>query len=243
MNFKLRVDGSWSDISGAITTKVLPYCEKLAMYQHPAEGEKGIHVHGLMYGWTKKEDTLRNVLKALKPQDAVKWSYECCQKQKRNGPDVDDGYLIYMSKGKIDPCLLKGWSSEYIDEQKAKWRDPIPIIETGKVSTTSAAYQVTVRQKKQTSEEKMNAWLVHECGWRLGSQFTINQLDAMSSMSKTAIQTLCNRVIRPQVLAYACGRVHNQQLVAMVRNALWNFSDDDVRDVIKENLGTDLIFS
>jgi len=248
MNFKLRVDGSWSDISGVIITKIEPYCEKVAFYQHPAEFPKGVHVHALLWGWTKKEDTLRNVIKALRPGNATTWSYELCQNQKKKGPPVNEDFISYMSKGKFDPCLLKGWSQEYILEQRAKGydkKDVIPIVERGGTMSNQPDMSLlkVVKARKLTSEEKMTAWLVQNVGWKVNEHFGIPRLQAKSSVGKIAIQTICNDVIRPQVVAYACGRVHNQQLVAMVRNAMWIFSDDEVREVIKNEVGRELTFS
>lgn len=237
MDFKLRVDGSWSDVSDAFLKSLTPYCEKLVLYEHPPEEGKGVHVHGLMIGWKKKEDTARNVLKGMRPEGAVKWSYELCQKQKRGGPPVDEGYIVYMSKGSIDPSYCKGWSDEYIAAQKAKWVDRVPIVaKSGNYTVTH-----TAKAKKPTSEEKMTAYLV-STGWRPGAQFSLAMLEELSDNSKLALDLLCNNTIRPAVIAYCYGRVHNQQLVAMVRNALYIFADENVRQVFEQTVGNSLTY-
>jgi len=153
-----------------------------------------------------------------------------------------------MSKGKFEPCWLKGWTLEEIGVLKAAGYDKadVPIVASKVQSDASVAY---VKSKKPTSEEKMNAWLVHECGWKLGSQFTLAHLEKECVRrqeplrNNRALQLVCGGIIRPQVIAYANGRVHNQQLIAMVRNALWNFADDDVRDVMKECMCSEIMFA
>jgi len=242
-NWKLRVDGSWHDVSSAML-QVSEKCVKAVFYEHPSTGSKCVHVHGLIWGYAQKEDTLRNKCKAIS-----KGSYEASQNQRKKGPPVDEGFISYMSKGKYDPQHLKGWTQEQIDVLKAAGYDKdsqVPIVVQ---SATSVASPIVIKPKKQTSEEKMNAWLVHECGWKLGSQFTLSHLEKACASrqepirNNRALQLVCGGIIRPQVIAYANGRVHNQQLIAMVRNALWNFSDEDVREVIKESLCAEIMFA
>lgn len=238
-NWKLRVDGSWHDVSSAMLL-ISDRCQKAVYYEHPATGSKCIHIHGLIWGYSQKEDTLRNRLKAI-----TKGSYEASQNQRKKGPPVDEKFISYMSKGKYDPAFVKGWSAEEIESYKSVGfdkDDKLPIVVQSGTSVANSPV-VVVRSKKQTSEEKMNAWLVHECSWKLGMQFSQESLLKFSTQPERALQEIMNKIIRPQVIAYACGRVHNQQLIAMVRNALWNFADDDVRDIIKNNLGINLIFS
>lgn len=245
-NWKLRVDGSWHDVSG-VMQQISSRCLKAVYYEHPATSGKCVHVHGLIWGYTQKEDTLRNKCKSVS-----KGSYEASQNQRKKGPPVDEKFISYMSKGKYDPKFVKGWNEEEIESYKSDGYDKLDYLVAGQkvhgFSDISGAFVSNIiysgkSKTKQTSEEKMNAWLVQECSWELGNQFTINKLQAKSSVGKTACQLIMNQVIRPQVIAYACGRVHNQQLIAMVRNAFWNFADEEVRELIKENIGHELIFS
>jgi len=45
---------------------------------------------------------------------------------------------------------------------------------------------------------------------------------------------------RRAVIEYSSARVHNNQLLAMTRNVMYVFGDDDVRETIKSDLGKNL---
>jgi len=127
MNFAIRYDGSWTDTSLAVISEIVTRCEKAVFYEHPATPQKVVHIHGLIWGWTKKEDTLRNILKRIKGQG----SYECKQKirpRDKNSPPVNEQYIRYMTKGKFDPEYVKGFSDELIAEEKAKGYDVLDTV-------------------------------------------------------------------------------------------------------------------
>lgn len=244
-NWKLRVDGSWLDVSCAML-QISDRCQKAVFYEHPSSASKGVHVHGLIWSYSQKEDTLRNKCKSIS-----KGSYEASQNQRKKGPPVDEKFISYMSKGKYNPSFVKGWTEDEIESYKTVGfdaADRVPIVVQSGTSVANSPV-VIVRSRKQTSEEKMNAWLVQECSWKVGEQFTQNKLEVICAqhglpiIGKTACQLIMTKIIRPQVIAYSNGRVHNQQLIAMVRNAFWNFADEEVRNIIKESLCAEINFS
>lgn len=119
MNYAIRYDNDW-DTSKELFSKIVENCEKVVAYEHPATADKQVHIHALVWGYRKGEDTLRNLCKRLS-----KGSYECKSKIRRGGAPVDENFITYMSKGKYEPVCLNGWCQEFIIEQKAKGYDKL----------------------------------------------------------------------------------------------------------------------
>lgn len=121
----IRIDGDWTTKGFRLVNELKVKCEKAIFYEHPATPTKGVHIHGLIYGWCKKEDTLRNLLK-----DITDKSYECKDKirpRHKDSPIVNEEYIAYMSKGKYDPVYNSGWTDEEVAVQKAKGYDVLDI--------------------------------------------------------------------------------------------------------------------
>lgn len=122
----IRIDGSWTEKGMRLVTELAAKCEKGIFYEHPASGSKCVHIHGLVYGWGKGEDTLRNLLKSINGGS----SYECKDKirpRHKDSPVVNEDYIAYMSKGKYDPMYNSGFSEELVSEQKAKGYDRVDV--------------------------------------------------------------------------------------------------------------------
>lgn len=149
MNFAIRIDGSYDETKEKLM-KFAECCDKVVIYEHPATQDKMVHIHGLCFGYTKKEDTARNFLKTI-----TKKSYELKQKirpREKNSPPVNEDYIIYMSKGKYEPVLLKGWSSEFILEQKAKGYDKLEL-EGGKLVIKKGITKTDGKEQRKTRKE------------------------------------------------------------------------------------------
>lgn len=80
--------------------------------------------------------------------------------------------------------------------------------------------------KKPTAEERLIRYCETELQWKRNAHWTVNDL-----MSKIVDQS------RRAVIEYSSARVHNNQLLAMTRNVMYVFGDDDVRETIKSDLG------
>lgn len=128
MNFAFRITSSYDVIQESLK-ELTDMCSKVAIYQHDADEEiERTHIHGLLMGCSRGEDTIRNRFfkgkydasdYELKQKYKVK---EGLEKIKRSYP-VDDKYIIYMSKGVHDPVFLKTYTNEECDVYKAMWRN------------------------------------------------------------------------------------------------------------------------
>jgi len=121
----IRIDGDWTTKGMRLVTELVSKCEKAIFYEHPASESKGVHIHGLIFGYNKKEDTLRNFLKSVTEK-----SYEAKDKirpRHKDSPPVDENYIGYMSKGKYDPKYNLGFDDGLVNEQKAKGYDVVDL--------------------------------------------------------------------------------------------------------------------
>lgn len=107
-SFVFRISTAYDDVK---LDELFELCERVIIYQHSADDSvKRTHIHGLVFGCTRKEDTVRNKF--------FKGKYEYSLKSK-----VDDKFITYMSKGKIDPVYNKGFDPELVRLRKSEWQD------------------------------------------------------------------------------------------------------------------------
>ena len=127
-NFAFRVSSLYDETKEHLAN-LFELCEKVAIYQHDADEEiSRTHIHGLLIGCTKGEDTIRNRFFKGKYQSAdyeLKTRYEVKEglMQVKRKYDVDEKYIIYMSKGVLDPMFLKVFTKEETDAFKAQWKN------------------------------------------------------------------------------------------------------------------------
>lgn len=103
------------DVLIPIMSRIHACCEKVIVYEHN-EKSSNIHVHMYLVQCDKSTDTLKNYIR--KVCDSSKgnqfWSFKTAQ---------DAGCITYMSKGKLDPVDVKGFTQEEIDTYKSSWED------------------------------------------------------------------------------------------------------------------------
>lgn len=147
-NFAFRVTSSY-DVTVEHLAPLYELCDKVAVYEHSQATKTArgnTHIHAVLIGCSKGEDTIRNRFFKGKYQSAdyeLKTKYEVkvgIMKVKRKY-DVDEKYVTYMSKGVLDPMFFKGFTQEEIDAYKAQW-----------ISHTSEVVEVT--DKKQEKAKK-----------------------------------------------------------------------------------------
>lgn len=125
--------------------------EKAVVYQHDAdESVSRTHVHALLE-MSVSTDTAKNwVTKSVgyRPKSDM-WSFVSkLQKQ-----PVTMEYITYMTKGKLEPVMLKGYDKELCDKYKARWVNhivPDRQITTNKVVTN---YDIAVELKQWITTE------------------------------------------------------------------------------------------
>lgn len=109
MAFAFRITDEFVNVK---LDELFELCEKVIVYQHNADGTvKRTHIHGLVEGCSRKEDTVRNRF--------FKGKYEYSMKTK-----ADDTFIAYMSKGQYEPVYVKGYDPELIAQRKKEGYSP-----------------------------------------------------------------------------------------------------------------------
>lgn len=93
--------------------------EKVIVYQHEAdEGVPRTHVHALLEMDISTDSAKNWVTKCVGSRPSKdKWSFVT----KIQKEPVTFDFITYMTKGRLDPVYVKGYTKELCDEYKAKW--------------------------------------------------------------------------------------------------------------------------
>lgn len=139
------MDGYWKvywELNGVNQDDTVELCKRLSeqaetalFYLHPIKDSTGKelpHIHGLIYNWSKSDDTFRNQVKKAHNvkgnQLAVSNTYERGTKMTQ---EHIDRYVTYMSKGKFEPFYNKGFEADWIDNKKREWKSPTTVRISG----------------------------------------------------------------------------------------------------------------
>lgn len=143
MNYAVRYSRSFMDLSGVILY-IASVSEQLAVYEHESDEEVSrTHIHFLLKGCSVTKQTLKNHLP--KELNMTRSDYVHSTTYLDNKGDehpIDDKFIIYMSKGRLDPVFLKGFTKEDCDSYKAQWKD----YKNEKHPKGSMLHYVTVKQ-------------------------------------------------------------------------------------------------
>lgn len=131
-------------------SKIQEVTNRLAVYQH--DDASRVHVHALLVGCTVSTDTLKNwIMKEVNGKvERSNWGF----KQAPN-----ESFITYMTKGKYEPKLVKGYTPEEIDEFKSKWVDR-PQTDKGKLIQYRLKIENPHEQKKRQQD------MIQEIGLR-----------------------------------------------------------------------------
>lgn len=120
MSYAIRITNTaaelrpfWERLSGQ--------CLRIIAYEH-LDGARP-HCHAYVEGATVSTDTMKNWIKSIlqvKTYPKSDWAFATTTKDKK---PLDDGFVIYMSKGMYDPVYVKGFTPEEVEKQKGKWLD------------------------------------------------------------------------------------------------------------------------
>lgn len=147
MDYFIRVRIPFISIRSAceqISEKV----SKMVVYEHQPNGPDGdnIHVHMYLKGTQVSTDTLKNYIKKATPKKDKYgngyWSFNQA---------YDDGCIVYMSKGQLDPVYIKGYTAEEIEDYRGKY-DP----SKEKKKTYQAKLTYVVKESPAQSKKRKN---------------------------------------------------------------------------------------
>lgn len=116
----------------AFFDKLQGVCDKLIVYEHNASR---IHVHFLIVNCQVKTDTLKNWIRSC-VGDVHRSDWSFLEK------DVDEKFITYMSKGKLDPVVVKGYDEKEVFEYRSAW---VPKSKT----VTLTQYTVKVEKPEE----------------------------------------------------------------------------------------------
>lgn len=94
--------------------KIKEHSDKSIYYEHTESARP--HVHGLIVNPTISTDTMKNWLrKHLGPIPKTDWSFVA--------KDVNEKFITYMSKGKLEPSYVFGFSDGEVNTYRGSWED------------------------------------------------------------------------------------------------------------------------
>lgn len=118
-------------------------CLQMIVYQHDADEQVSrTHIHIYVVGVNVTTQSIRNKLKQCF-EGIFRSDFKLeCQKE------YDDKVITYMSKGCLQPSLIKGFSQELIQTRTAEWQEPErkPLVQY-KIKTESPA-EAKLRQNE-----------------------------------------------------------------------------------------------
>lgn len=108
----IRITQTYAELK-PMFERVLEVSDKVIVYEHHDAAR--VHVHGLLVGCRVSTDTLKNWVKRALGVNAypkTDWTFKTAQ---------DNNLITYMSKGILDPILVRGFSEEEVNDYRSKW--------------------------------------------------------------------------------------------------------------------------
>lgn len=150
MNYAIRVSNSYDDLK-AFCDQLVSCCDKVIIYEHNATR---VHIHGLLMNCKVSTDTLKNYVKralGVTTYPKTDWSYKTIHE----GHPVDDNFIIYMSKGVIEPRFVTGYTTEEIEQYRLKWVDRSDYVKKKTLTQFKLKYE-NPREAKIRQNEMMD---------------------------------------------------------------------------------------
>lgn len=138
-------------------------CSRFAIYEHPADSKvERTHIHALLMGLTVSTDTLKNKITdclKVRPKGNKEWSFKTKYKPYKSNTfiDVDDNYITYMSKGKFEPKIYKGYTKEEIDAYKAKY---VPMGVEATIDIVDGHFVVNDNEQKSLTKRQLLSLMI-----------------------------------------------------------------------------------
>lgn len=116
MNYAIRITNAYQELA-SFCDQVSNHCDKIVIYEHHANR---VHIHGLLVNCKVSTDTLKNYVKrslSVTSYPKSDWSFKTIHE----GNPVDDNFIIYMSKGCLQPQFYKGYTIDELELYRNKW--------------------------------------------------------------------------------------------------------------------------
>lgn len=139
------MDGYWKsyfELNGVSLNDATELCKRLSLkaekavwYLHPVKdrtGQELPHIHGLIYNFSKSDDTFRNdVKKTLNVKGSQLGVSNTYERGTKMTEEHIAKYICYMSKGKFEPLFVKGFEAAWLHETRLQWREPTTVRISG----------------------------------------------------------------------------------------------------------------
>lgn len=135
MDLFIRVTVEWSQAVSAIEL-ISSKVNRMVVYEHNSGG-KNCHIHMYLETCSVSTDTLKNYIRKHVTLDKGNkvWSFKKAD---------DSDCITYMSKGKLDPCYVKGFTQDELIVYKDKWVERTPETSTPKDTVTQYSMAMEV---------------------------------------------------------------------------------------------------
>lgn len=140
MNIAIRISNSFHELRQFCDQLVL-CCDKVVIYEHEASR---VHIHGLLINCKVSTDTLKNYVKrtlSITSYPKSDWSF----KTLHEGGNVNDDFIVYMSKGSIEPRFVKGYTDSEIELYRSKWVEKERFVKKKQLTQ----YKIKVENPKE----------------------------------------------------------------------------------------------
>jgi len=173
-NYAVRLTYSYATLqSFFVKLKEYNICSRFAVYEHPMDAKVSrTHCHALLMDVTCSTDTLKNKISEclkFRPNGNSEWTFKTKYKPYKatTTVTVDDKYMIYMSKGKFEPCITEGYTNDQINEFKKSWvpmgpNAEIKLVDGKLIVNDSERKSLTKRELLQLMVAKFNDKIIQE---------------------------------------------------------------------------------
>jgi hypothetical protein len=222
--------------------KEFPGVRAVVLHTHGKTGEHP-HYHVFWSGKATTNQTIRNRLKAFNP---IFQAYSGQNDWSFRNHDSYPKWVAYVTDNPTHKVELSDEQFDTIFDEIPKV--PIvadsPLRNSTPITTDTIVHISSPRKKQLTSEEKMIAFITREYQWKLNQQWTLSKVqelapkDTPDRLIRHQAFLEYSRICAEKVVHYGSGRFYNNQLIALTRNVMYLFGDDDLRDTLAAELAS-----
>lgn len=114
-SYFVRITKAYHDVSGMITDWA-NRAAKVVCYEHVGTETEKVHIHVLLVDCEVEKKMLKTMVSKYNLKGNKDWSW-------KERKDLSDTPMIYMTKGKLDPKFLKGYTEQEAQGWKTRWEE------------------------------------------------------------------------------------------------------------------------
>lgn len=192
MNYAPRLSFTYQQLAHWVP-RVAMVSDKVIVYEHP-DDPANLHCHMLIFGLTVEIKTVKTWLKdSLRQTPArTQWAFP----EQYKGEPVNDGFIKYMSKGKYDPKYNKGYTEQFIAEQKALGFDKQSKKGVKATSASAKYYSSFVawlydKDSHKAPIDLLNPYTIKKAAWTYMMETTSMPMPYECSLAKASFIRYC----------------------------------------------------